>query len=162
MIVFAVVGWKNSGKTTLVERLVSHLAARNYTVATVKHTHDAFLMDRPGTDTDRHRRAGASQVAMVGANGWTVARSGKPPELQDILDHLSGADIVVVEGFKRSDLPKIEVIADPEAECLWRNDARVVTIASDLPDPVCPLPRFPRDDVPALAAIMLEQLKVSV
>ena len=154
------VGWKDSGKTTLVERLVVHFTAQGLRVATVKHTHDAFLMDREGTDTYRHRRAGARSVAMVGANGWTIAHGGTPPGLDHIVKQLNGPDVVVVEGFKRSALPKIEVIADPAAERLWRTDSNVLAVASDLPDAQCPLPRFARDDVEGLARTVLERVHV--
>lgn len=160
MKVFAVVGWKDSGKTTLVERLVAHFAERGVHVATVKHTHHAFLMDREGTDTDRHRRAGARQVAMVGANGWTLARTQRDPSLQAVLYRLEGAQVVIVEGYKRSRLPKIEVIADPGVERLWRSDDNVVAVASEIEDPDCPLPRFARDDVSALAAAVMDSLDV--
>ena len=161
MMVCAVAGWKDSGKTTLVERLVGHFAARGFSVATVKHSHDAFLMDRPGTDTDRHRRAGAAQVAMVGSNGWTLARSEPEPSLDAVLAALHPADLVVVEGYKRSSLPKIEVIADEQAEAIWRTDREVFAVASELTDPTCPLPRFPRDDIAALADAMLAHLRMS-
>ena len=154
MIVFAVVGWKDSGKTTLVERLVAHLAGQGMRVATIKHTHDAFLMDRPGTDTDRHRRAGAREVAMIGANGWTLARR-EVASLENVLTQLDAPDVVIVEGYKRCALPKIEVLADPDAEALWRTDRNVVALASEIAQDDCPLPRFARDDIAGLSEAVL-------
>ena len=154
MKAFAVVGWKNSGKTTLVERLVAHFADQGLRVATIKHTHHAFLMDREGTDTDRHRRAGASQVAMVGANGWTLA-STESVSLDGMLANLAPCDVAVLEGFKRSALPKIEVRADAASERLWADDSTVFAVASELDEP-CPLPRFRRDDIEGLAEVALD------
>ena len=157
MKTFAVVGWKNSGKTTLVERLVAHFSGHGLRVATIKHTHHAFLMDREGTDTDRHRRAGAAQVAMVGSNGWTLA-STAPTTLDEMLASLAPCDIAIVEGFKRSNLPKIEVRADAHSERLWETDPSVFAVAGE-PQEECPLPRFRRDDIAGLADAALAALE---
>src|SRR5690606_142191 len=86
--VLGVIGWKNSGKTTLVERLVAELVARGWKVSTVKHAHHAFDIDHEGTDTFRHRAAGASEVAIVSRRRWALMhelREKSEPPLADIL-----------------------------------------------------------------------------
>ena len=84
----AIVGWKKSGKTTLTVRLVEELTRRGHRVATVKHAHHAFQIDDAETDSARHRRAGAQQVAVVSSERWAIVRelSGAPePDFADVL-----------------------------------------------------------------------------
>ena len=154
---FAVAGWKDSGKTTLVERLVAHLTARGMNVGTVKRSHDAFLMDVEGTDTDRHRRAGARSVAMIGPNGWTLARSGGEPAIETVLAAMTESDVVVVEGLKRGALPTIEVVADPSGEPIRAFNPHVFAVACD--DALAAdLPVLRRDDIAGLAELALARL----
>ena len=154
---FAVAGWKDSGKTTLVERLVAHLSAEGFAVGTVKRSHDAFLMDVAGTDTDRHRSAGARKVAMVGPNGWTLATTGPEPSLAEVLSAMRDCDLVIVEGGKRADLPLIEVVADPAQPAIREANPNVFAVASDL-EIDCTLPFFRRSEVAELADLALQRL----
>ena len=71
--VFGITGWKNSGKTTLTEKLVAELTRRGWKVSTVKHAHHAFDVDKQGADSFRHRQAGASEVAVVSGRRWAVS-----------------------------------------------------------------------------------------
>ena len=107
--VFGVTGWKNAGKTTLVERLVAEFVRRGWTVATVKHAHHAADIDRPGTDSFRHRAAGATEVALVGGLRYAIMREQGDPGLAEVLARLAPADLVLVEGFKGERHPKIGV-----------------------------------------------------
>ena len=110
--VFGVTGWKNSGKTTLTERLVAELVRRGWRVSTVKHAHHEFDIDKQGTDSFRHRQAGAGEVAIVSANRWALMhelRDEAEPALATILERLAACDIVIVEGYKREPHRKIEV-----------------------------------------------------
>lgn len=156
--VIGIVGWKDSGKTTLVVRLVEHLAARGLRVSTVKHAHHLVDLDQPGKDSWRHRAAGAGEVALVGGQRWALLhelRAEPEPGLEEILARMGPADLVIVEGFKRFAHPKIEVHrAERGGELLAASDPAIVAIASDTPLATA-LPVLDLDDVPAIAAMAL-------
>ena len=147
--VFGITGWKNAGKTTLTERLVAEFARRGWTVATVKHAHHAADIDKPGTDSFRHRAAGASEVALVTGQRYAIVREQAEPTLAEVLARLAPADLVLVEGFKRHRHPKIEVRAD-ESRPMIPADYNIVVIASDRAGEGA-LPRFARDDIAGIA-----------
>ena len=156
MRVIGVTGRKNAGKTGLVERLVAELVARGHDVATVKHAHHGAELDMPGTDSYRHRMAGARQVALVSRERvglFEELRGAPEPPLGVILSRLD-AEIVVVEGYKGEPHPKIEAW---RAECgqapllghLWG----LVAVAAD-----APLPKRPPDGVPVVHLDETERL----
>lgn len=109
--IVAVVGKSNSGKTTLLERLIPVLVSRGLRVGTIKHDTHGFDMDKPGKDTWKHRQAGSSAVAIIGPDRTAVIRETEtPPGPEEVAARFMGKlDIVLAEGFKRSRLPKIEV-----------------------------------------------------
>jgi molybdopterin-guanine dinucleotide biosynthesis adapter protein len=110
--VIGVAGFKNAGKTTLVEKLVVELTGRGWRVSTVKHAHHSFDIDHEGRDSFRHRKAGASEVAVVSRHRWAIiheSRAEEEPPLADILAKLAPCDLVIVEGYKRDFHDKIEV-----------------------------------------------------
>lgn len=111
--IFGVTGLKNSGKTHLVERLVKMLTQRGLRVATVKHAHHDFDIDHPGTDSFRHRMAGARDVAISSQRRWALVHElssdEEEPSLLDILARIDPCDLVIVEGYKKEPHPKIEV-----------------------------------------------------
>ena len=134
--VMGIIGWKNSGKTTLVVALVRELTARGFRVATVKHAHHAFDIDQPGKDSYLHREAGAQDVIVSSGARWAhmhEIRNEDEPELDDLLSYIPiETDIIIVEGFKRDAHPKIEVIPpDFEGTPLALEDDQIVAIASD-------------------------------
>jgi molybdopterin-guanine dinucleotide biosynthesis protein B len=152
--VVGVVGWKNAGKTTLVERLIGEFVRRGWTVNTVKHGHHNIDVDQPGRDSFRHRAAGASEVAVVGGHRYAIMREQEEAGLAEVLARLAPADLILIEGFKREPHAKIEVRSgedDPEAPPMAPRDPTIVAIASDrlVADPG--LPCFRRDDIAALA-----------
>ena len=109
--VFGITGWKNSGKTTLTEKLVAELTRRGFRVSTVKHAHHDFDIDHEGADSYRHRLAGAVEVAVVSGRRWALMhelRGEDEPKLEEILARLAPCDLVLVEGYKREGHPKIE------------------------------------------------------
>lgn len=111
MKIFGVVGFKNAGKTGLMERLVSDLSSRGISVSTLKHAHHTFDVDHPGKDSFRHRTAGAHQVLLSSGKRWalmTELRDEEEPSLQDLLAKMSPVDLILIEGWKRDNHPKIE------------------------------------------------------
>jgi molybdopterin-guanine dinucleotide biosynthesis protein B len=148
--VFGVTGWKNAGKTTLTERLVAEFVRRGWTVATVKHAHHAADIDTPGTDSFRHRAAGAAEVALVTGQRYAIVRERGEAALAEVLARLAPADLVLVEGFKRDGHPKIEVRGG-DAEPMAMREHNIVAIAADSEPADRALPWFRRDDVAAIA-----------
>ncbi|PBC04765.1 molybdopterin-guanine dinucleotide biosynthesis protein B [Mesorhizobium sp. WSM3860] len=154
--VFGITGWKNSGKTTLTEKLVAELVRRGWTVSTVKHAHHDFDIDKPDTDSFRHRQAGAMEVAVVSGRRWALMhelRNEDEPALDDILARLAPSDIVLVEGYKREAHQKIEArrLEAKDRTPLSINDPNIVAVAADFPIEGENLPLFSLDDTKSIA-----------
>lgn len=143
MNVVGFAGYSGSGKTTLVEQLIPALKKRGLRVSVVKHAHHSFDIDRPGKDTFRHREAGAFEVVVASSNRFALMREFEKPSAmtvhQMIAELYDGVDWVLVEGFKDSDLLKIEVWRAPNADyegkpARYMDDDFIVAIATDAPD----------------------------
>jgi molybdopterin-guanine dinucleotide biosynthesis protein MobB len=163
--VFGISGWKNSGKTGLTERLVAELTARGYRVSTIKHAHHDFDIDKPGADSFRHRQAGATEVAIVSGKRFAIMhelRDEAEPTLDEILARLAPCDLVLVEGYKREPIPKIEArrLEARSREPLYPSDPHVVAIAADHAVEAGHLPVFDLNDAPAITTFILDTLGV--
>jgi len=148
--VFGVTGWKNAGKTTLVERLVAEFVRRGLRVATVKHAHHAADIDKPRTDSFRHRAAGATEVALVTGARYAILREQPEATLAEVLARLAPADLVLVEGFKRDRHPKLEVRGE-SSQAMAAVEHNIVAVAVDTQPADRTLPWFRRDDIAAIA-----------
>ena len=159
MKVLGVAGWSGSGKTTLVARLIPALVARGVSVSTVKHAHGGFDVDQPGKDSYEHRRAGAREVLVASAARFALMhelRGAPEPGLTELLARLGPVDLVLVEGFKREAIDKLEVWrAANGTPPLWREDRRVVAVAGDVEPAGLDRPFLPLDDVAAIAGFVL-------
>ena len=138
MNVIGIAGFSGSGKTTLVEGLIAGLRLRGQRVSVVKHAHHKFDIDHAGKDTFRHREAGAFEVVVASDKRLALLREfEKPAQLtvhQLIAELYDGVDWVLVEGFKQSDLLKLEVWrADNNKPARYVDDDFVVAIATDSP-----------------------------
>jgi molybdopterin-guanine dinucleotide biosynthesis protein B len=158
---FGVAGWSNAGKTTLIERLVAHFTKRGLRVATIKHTHHKFDIDRPDSDTARHRRAGAAETAIVSANRVAVIEeieSRGEPALEDVACRLAPADLILVEGYKSAAIPKIEVrrAAVAAEKLLAATDPLIIGIAADHGVDGHGRPVFALDDIAGIATLIEE------
>lgn len=158
--VFGITGWKNSGKTTMTARLVSELTHRGWRVSTIKHAHHDFDIDVEGTDSWRHRKAGAAEVAVVSSRRLAIIHENTDeaePSLDDILARLSPADLVLIEGYKQGSHPKLEVIrqASQTQPPIYEANKSIVALASDLSPANLKgaghLPLFHPDDIPLVA-----------
>jgi len=154
--VFGITGWKNSGKTTLTERLVVELTRRGWKVSTVKHAHHDFDIDKDGTDSFRHRQAGASEVAIVSGRRWALMhelRGEAEPTLEEVLSRLAPCDLVLVEGYKREGHKKIETrrLQAKDTTPLSVNDPTILAVAADHPVAESALPAFGLDDIGPIA-----------
>lgn len=163
MKIWGVTGWKNAGKTHLAERLVTEFTARGLTVSTVKHAHRGFDIDTPGTDSARHRGAGAREVLISSDHRWALMHElGDAPEptLDQLLARLSPADLVLVEGFKMAPHPKVEVHRKETGHPLIaaKNDTvRVVAADSAVKAGV---PVVPLDETQAIADFIARDLRL--
>lgn len=161
MKVFGIAGYSGSGKTTLVERLIPVLRGRGLRVSVVKHAHHDFEIDHVDKDSWRHRQAGAGEVLVASSKLWALIhelRDDPEPTLQDHLARLGRCDLVLVEGFKREPIPKLEVhrLASGKPS-LWPTDGDIVGLATDAPI-VSGLPQFPLDAIDAIADFVMLHL----
>ena len=159
MKVYGVIGWKNAGKTTLVERLVAEILRRGFTVSTIKHSHHDIDLDSPGSDSFRHRATGASEVILASPNRFVLQHDhrGTTPGLKALLTRLAPVDLVLVEGFKRDDHPKIEVFrALAGHDLIQPADATVRAVASDSPLPALTVPCLNLNDAAEVADFILK------
>jgi molybdopterin-guanine dinucleotide biosynthesis adapter protein len=162
--VIGVAGFKNAGKTTLVERLVRELTRRGYRISTVKHAHHSFDVDHEGRDSFRHRHAGAGEVAVISGQRWAIIhelREEAEPSFASILAKLSPCDLVIVEGYKHGSHDKIEVrnlaLDHPK---LAGDDPTIVAIAANGAVGDAQVPVFDRDHVEDLADFIITHLRL--
>jgi molybdopterin-guanine dinucleotide biosynthesis protein B len=159
MKVFGIAGHSGMGKTTLLERLVPELTARGLVVSLIKHSHKAIEIDRPGKDSYRLREAGCSEVLLLGNDRWALMhelRGAEEPPLAYLLSRLQHCDLVLVEGFKGGDFPKLEVWrAEVGKPTLWPDWPGIVAIASDSTLPSPSVTRLDLADVAAVADFVL-------
>ncbi len=161
MNVFGFAGYSGSGKTTLLERLIPYFAGQGLKLALIKHAHHDFDIDQPGKDSYRHRQAGASEVLITSSQRWALMhelRGAQEPGLQAHLARLSPCDLVLVEGFKREPIPKLEIHRAANGKpLLFPEDPHIVAIASDAPLATV-LPRFDLNAVETIGQFILNKM----
>ena len=131
-------GWSGSGKTTLLCAILPHLRAAGLRVSTIKHAHHAMELDKPGKDSFRHREAGAEEVLLVGGARWALLRETPegPPSLQTLAARLAPVDLVLVEGFRSENFPRLEIFRPGLGKPpLWPDNPGIVAVATDM-DPL--------------------------
>ena len=165
MKIFGVTGWKNSGKTGLMERLITEFTARGLTVSSIKHAHHSFDIDHPGRDSYRHRDAGARQVLLASRNRWALMhelRDEDEPSLGDLLKQLSPVDLVLIEGYKRDRHPKIEAHRKETGQPLIApEDETIVAVASDTSVAI-DRPVLDLNDTASIANFIAQHLELDV
>jgi molybdopterin-guanine dinucleotide biosynthesis protein B len=158
MRVIGIVGWSGAGKTTLLVKLIPALRAQGLRVSTIKRAHHAFDVDVPGKDSYEHRAAGAGEVLVTSDRRWALMHENETecePDLAELLGRLSPTDIVLVEGFKWAEMPKIEVHRAANGKpYLYPEDADVVAVLTDAPMPGGQCPHAGLDDIPAACALV--------
>ncbi len=162
MKVWGIIGRKDQGKTTLVVHLVEHFTAQGLRVSTIKHAHAGFEVDHEGRDSFAHRTAGAGQVLVSSPRRWALMselRGAPEPELTDLLPKLDPADLVLVEGYKRSTHPKIEVYRGGRGEPpLALENPTIRAIAGDAGAHQVDQPVLSLDDVASIARFITREL----
>jgi molybdopterin-guanine dinucleotide biosynthesis protein B len=158
------IGYSNSGKTTLIEKLIPRFRAQGLTVSAIKNAHHGFDMDRPGKDSHRYRAAGAGQVLISTTERWALLTETPAGHatLEDLLAQLAPCDLVIVEGFKSEGrIPRIEVrrasVGDPP---IYPHDPNVIAVAADFALE-CPLPVLDLNDADRIAAFITQRLSLA-
>ena len=161
MRVWGVTGWKHTGKTTLTERLVAEFVGQGLRISTVKHAHHATEVDHPGRDSFRHREAGAGQVLVASPLRWalmTELRGAEEPPLEQLLARLDPCDLILIEGYKSAQHPKIETHRQASGrDLLAPANPTIRAVASDT-RPETGLPLFDLDDVAGIAAFIRREV----
>jgi molybdopterin-guanine dinucleotide biosynthesis protein B len=159
MKVLGIAGYSGSGKTTLIEKVIPLLVGLGLRVSLVKHAHHEFDVDRPGKDSYRHRHAGCTEVLVSSDRRWALMhelRGAPEPTLAEQLRHLSPCDVVIVEGYKREPIPKLEVHRRAaDAPLLYPEYPHVIAIATDEPLDTS-LPQIALDDAEGVARFLVE------
>jgi molybdopterin-guanine dinucleotide biosynthesis protein B len=159
MRIIGLSGWSGSGKTTLITKLIPRLIMRGISVSTLKHAHHGFDLDQPGKDSFMHRAAGATEVIVSSAKRWAILHELRDqPEwyLGELVEKLSPVDLVLVEGFKRDAIPKLEIHRAANGKPLIHlQDSYVVAVASDIALPTAKVPVIDLNDVEVIADLLL-------
>jgi molybdopterin-guanine dinucleotide biosynthesis protein B len=154
MKIFGFAGWSGSGKTTLIERVIPALAGRGLKVSLIKHAHHSFDVDQPGKDSYRHRHAGCAEVLISSSTRWALMhelRGAPEPTLEELVPHVAPCDLLLVEGFKRAAIPKLEVYRRENGKPrLHLDDPHIVAIATDQRFETT-LPQFDLGDIESVA-----------
>jgi molybdopterin-guanine dinucleotide biosynthesis protein B len=162
MKIFGFAGYSGAGKTTLIEELIPRFTAMGLTVSLIKHTHHHFDVDRPGKDSYRHRAAGVTEVMLVCDQRWILMhelRDKPEPSFAEQLANFSPCDLLLVEGFKDTPIPKLEVHRPANGKpYIWPDNPNVIAVACDvsLADLPPHLRRFDLNDRDAIAAYILQ------
>ena len=123
----------NVGKTLLMEGLIRELKTRGYSVATIKHDVHGFDIDKNGKDTYKHREAGSETVIISSKNRFAMIQElEEEKQLNEILNMVKDKDIILVEGYKKSNLRKIEVYREGLSEKIISDNEKIISIASDV------------------------------
>ncbi|MDR3541346.1 MAG: molybdopterin-guanine dinucleotide biosynthesis protein B [Desulfosporosinus sp.] len=159
--VISIVGGKsNSGKTTLLEKIIREAKSRGWRVATLKHDAHGFEMDQPGKDTWHHAQAGADVVAISSPRRIAVLESvAEEQSLDEVLARIQGVDVIFTEGYKHGDKPKIEVFRSAVNQELFSKPEELLAIASDIPFDNG-IPCFGLDDAPGICDLIEEKFGV--
>ncbi len=164
--VFGIAGYSGMGKTTLLEKLIPEITSRGLCVSLIKHSHKNIEIDRPGKDSFRLREAGCQEVLLLGNQRWALMhelRGAEEPPLGYLLDRLQHCDLVLIEGFKEGDFPKVEVwrpsVGKPLLAGAWPG---IVAVASDEPArvPSAGLQALDLTDISGIADFVLNNAKL--
>ena len=164
MKIIVVVGWKNTGKTTLIEKLIKEFNKRNLSISTIKHSHHNFSIDQQGTDSFRHFNAGAKETILASDTKWikfSKSISEHETSLDYLIKQINPVDIVIVEGFKVSGHKKVEVVNNiSERKPLYENDKTICGLIFNqrkIENTV--LPQFERDNIQEICDFIIKTLE---
>lgn len=149
--ILAISGVKNSGKTTLITKLIPYLKEKGLKVATIKHDGHDFQPDIEDTDTYKHRKAGAYGVAIFSKSKWMVIKEEADSDVLELINQFPEADLILLEGFKYSDYPKVEIIRSQISSTPISNPNTVIAYISDMEELSKDIKQFKLDEIEELA-----------
>ncbi len=160
MKIIGIVGWKNTGKTFFVSQIIKKLRSKNYRIASIKHAHHEFDIDHQNTDSYIHRKSGSSQVIISSKRRWVKINeleNQNEKKLNELISEITETDIVVVEGYKNENHPKIEVIREKKEVYLHQNIENVVAIISDI-NLNTNLKQFKRNEIDKIVNFIINEI----
>ena len=156
--VIGIVGWKDVGKTFFVTEIIKLLVEKGYKVGSIKHAHHDFDIDKPGTDSFKHRQSGSSEVIISSSKRWAkiIENNNKnEKKLNELLREFNEIDVAIVEGFKKENHPKIEIISKNSKNINNEIKNVVAIVADDKIDSSKPV--FKKNDVESLAQFIIDK-----
>ncbi len=157
--VIGIVGWKDVGKTFLATEIIKLLVQKGYKVGSIKHAHHDFDIDQAGTDSYRHRESGSSEVIISSSRRWAKIienKNNKEKNLRELLEEFQDIDIAIVEGFKKENHPKIEIIA----KNLTNSNNQIKNVVAIVSDDIgaSKIPLFKKNDIVSLVEFIINKI----
>lgn len=155
--IVSIVGKSNSGKTTLIEKLIPLLKKRGFRVGVIKHALHGFEIDKKGKDSWRHKAAGADTVIVASPESVAMVKDGACDSLPSLEPYVTDMDLVIAEGFKRGDQPKIEIVRSARnSRPICKGDGRLIALVTDLELDLA-VPVFGLEEISRLADFIVER-----
>ena len=157
--IIGITGWKDVGKTYYASLIIKLLVKKGYQVGSIKHAHHDFDIDKPGTDSFKHREAGSNQVIISSSKRWakiTENNIAYEKSLDALLKELHNVDIVVVEGFKKDNHPKIEILTKGLDNRNKKTKNVIAIVSNDLKDTNIPV--FKENDIENLVEFIIKKI----
>ena len=157
--VIGIVGWKDVGKTFLATEIIKLLVQKGYKVGSIKHAHHNFDIDHQGTDSFKHRKSGSSEVIISSSKRWAKIMENnnkKEKKLNELLKEFNDIDVAVVEGFKKENHPKIEIIA----KNLTNSNNQIKNVVAIVSDDIgaSKIPVFKKNDILSLVEFIINKI----
>ena len=157
MLICGIVGWKNSGKTFFAQKLINYFNSKKLKVASIKHAHHEFDIDKPNTDSYLHRKAGSQEILVSSSKRWVKIvelRGAEERKLSDLLNELDSPDIVIIEGYKNESHPKLEIIKEDTKDYLFTRLNTITGIVSDKKIDTL-IPQFKKENIDSVVEHIL-------
>ena len=157
--IIGITGWKNVGKTYYASLIIKLLVKRGYQVGSIKHAHHDFDIDKPGTDSFKHREAGSNQVIISSSKRWakiTENKNENEKSLDELIQELQNVDVIVVEGFKKDNHPKIEILSKDLKNRNKETKNVIAIVSDDFKDTITPV--YKENDIENLVEFIIKKI----
>jgi len=157
--IIGITGWKDVGKTYYASLIIKSLVKKGYQVGSIKHAHHDFDIDKPGTDSFKHREAGSSQAIISSAKRWakiTENNNENEKSLDELIQELQNVDVIVVEGFKKNNHPKIEILSKDLKNRNKETKNVIAIVSDDLKDTITPV--YKENDIENLVEFIIKKI----
>jgi len=157
--IIGITGWKDVGKTYYASLIIKSLVKKGYKVGSIKHAHHDFDIDKPGTDSFKHREAGSSQVIISSSKRWakiTENKNENEKSLDELIQELQNVDVIVVEGFKKDNHPKIEILSKDLKNRNKETKNVIAIVSDDFKDTITPV--YKENDIENLVEFIIKKI----